>query len=171
MSEVAYQAATRVVHQRPGAILHPALVREMVDAALAAHDRIVTWTEAGLHRPMWEDKPVRQMVERRMLEQLLGKVVEEGCVPVALPSVAYRYFLDPHFFGMPSPAMRRPVRPELVELGAEWEWIEVELSVPVRRLAGPQVDQAASWSQAAGGTLNSHATQGQRGVPSAGVQP
>ncbi|MFI7231839.1 hypothetical protein ACIBO5_52350 [Nonomuraea angiospora] len=135
MSEVAYQAATKVLHQHLDVMVNPAVVGEMVAAVLAAHDTVITWTEPNLHRHMWEDAPFRQMIERRMREQLLRKVVEEGCVPVALPTVAYRYFTDPPWFFRPD-MRRRPVLPELVELGAPWEFIEVELSVPVRRV-GP----------------------------------
>ncbi|TDD31989.1 hypothetical protein E1286_44175 [Nonomuraea terrae] len=47
---------------------------------------------------MWEDAPFREMIERRMREQLLAKVVEEGCVPVTLPTAAYRHFAEPAYF-------------------------------------------------------------------------
>ncbi|MEU8324334.1 hypothetical protein AB0C33_38770 [Nonomuraea sp. NPDC048881] len=75
-----------------------------------------------------------------MLEQLLARVVEEGCVPVALPTAAYRYFAEPPFGVAVLDMRRREVLPELVKLGAPWESIEVELSVPARRLLGPQVE-------------------------------
>ncbi len=67
-----------------------------------------------------------------MREQLLGKAVAEGYVPVALPTAAYRYFTEPAFYLPSRGPWRRPVPPEL---GVPWEWIEVELSVPVRRIA------------------------------------
>ncbi|MFG6197801.1 hypothetical protein [Nonomuraea sp. JJY05] len=114
--------------------------------------------EPNLHRQMWEDTLFREGIERRMREQLLRRVVEERCVPVALPTAAYRYFTDPAWGLAPFDMRRRPVLPELVELGAPWEFIEVELSVPVRRVGS--LEQS-----------NSQATQRQRGEPSVGAQP
>ncbi|WP_219505294.1 hypothetical protein [Nonomuraea ceibae] len=114
--------------------LNPALVHRMVDVTLAAHDTVITYGEPNLHRQMWEDTPVRKGIERRMRAQLLGKVAEEGCVPVELPTTTYRYFAEPTFYTLGA-LTRREVPPELVELGAPWEWVEVELSIPARQLA------------------------------------
>ncbi|HUR09187.1 MAG TPA: hypothetical protein VM347_42070 [Nonomuraea sp.] len=130
MSDVAYRAATKVLYQRLDVMVNPPLVSEMVAAVLAAHDTVITYTEPNLLRQMWEDTRYRKEIERRMRERSLGKVVEEGCVPVALPTAKYRYFAEHPSFTMT--LNRRPVLPELVELGAPWESIEVELSVPAR---------------------------------------
>ncbi|WP_043616655.1 hypothetical protein [Nonomuraea candida] len=49
------QAATKALHLDTPAFLDPGLVHPMVDAALAAHDTVIHYTEPNLHRQTWED--------------------------------------------------------------------------------------------------------------------
>ncbi|TDD55007.1 hypothetical protein E1286_04740 [Nonomuraea terrae] len=143
--------------------LNPALVGEMVAAALAAHDTVITYTERNL-RQMWEDTRFREGIERRIREQLLGKVVEQGVracgaahadVPLlrrtGLVAVA-------RHAGSARPAGTGGV-------GAPWEWVEVELSVPARRV-GSLEQRAATPPTASVVSLQSAPSRNQPARPS-----
>ncbi|WP_043636948.1 hypothetical protein [Nonomuraea candida] len=85
MSQVAYQAAAKALYLGTPAFLDPGLVHRMVDAALAAHDTVISYRPADQVRPKgivpWSRRGVRPRITARTWRDKSGAITITGAFP------------------------------------------------------------------------------------------
>lgn len=115
--------------------ISPAQAQAIVDALFSYADTAAQ-VKSVEHRRAWEDDRWRTRLRERLRSSLLDEVTKQGMIPTALPSEALRYLDAP----APYPAEQQHEVPRrAVEQGANYEFVEVTLRVPCRRVPAGRV--------------------------------
>lgn len=130
--------AARGYLARQGAHVPEHLLRGLVDRVLAAADTVVTAHHTA-NRVVWERDDYRSYIRSDLRRKLLSMCADQGLVPTQLPVEELTHH-DTRMGGM-LPTGRNQIPADAIERGAEWDYVDIRLSVPARR---PPIDRAAA---------------------------